>query len=83
MAEFQGIIRQEGVLLAPTAVFKGIRRPMHSEGVDNFVFVYVSSPTCDYRYVKPHYDAVDSVSPPTQSVFVTFVSRAPSIVREV
>jgi len=81
LGAYQGILRQESILLRPTAVFKGIKRPVHSEGVDNFIFVYVSSPECDYRYSKPHYKAVDSMLPPTQSVFVTFVSRAPALVR--
>jgi hypothetical protein len=50
LGDFAGVILSERVLEAPTAVFKGINRPLHNLGVDNFVFIYVSKPAHAYRF---------------------------------
>lgn len=70
LGQFAGILKHEQVLLRPLAVFKGLKRPLHEPGVDNFVFVYVSTPTCDYRYTRPNTGKPDALLRPQQSVFV-------------
>ena len=51
LGQFAGIIVKDRVLEAPTAIFKGLNRPLHSGGIDRFVFIYCCKPTCTYPSV--------------------------------
>jgi hypothetical protein len=84
LGEYMGLIFSGGILESPVAIFQGIKRPYLSEGLDNFVFVYVSNPKCTFYYALrdrfkgtgPHEDGA-----PKSSVFVVFVSMAPSMIQ--
>jgi hypothetical protein len=84
LGEYMGLIFSGGVLEDPVAIFQGIKRPYLSEGLDNFVFVYVSNPKCTFYYALrdrfkgtgPHEDGA-----PKESVFVVFVSMAPNMIQ--
>lgn len=75
MGQFSGIIRQDQCLLSPDAIFKGLKRPLHSKGIDNFVFAYACNPPANYRFdpSRPN-SGPDIVVRPRNSVFVVFVS---------
>ena len=85
LGEYVGLIFGDGVLEIPVAVFQGIKRPYLRDGLDNFVFAYVSNPKATYCYAPrdrfegtgPHVDAA-----PKDSVFVVFVSMAQSMLQE-
>ncbi len=82
LAEFSNIIVREEMLSSPTAVFKGLNRPLHSMGVDNFVFVYVMKPKFTYIYSKPKSSA-DVLLAPKHSVFVTYLTLARHMMQDV
>ena len=70
---------QEGTsgLINPVAIFKGLKRPMISPGIDQSVYVYVTNP--DVNYYWPEERKFSGEGPilapvPVDSVFVTFVS---------
>lgn len=77
LGELVGLIFGDAVLSAPIAIFQGLRRPYKGEGVDNFVYAYVSRPRCTYSF-KPNQRnerrKPDVLVPPKHSVFVTFVT---------
>jgi hypothetical protein len=86
MGEYLGLILLGGILEDPVAIFQGIKRPYFGDGLDNFVFAYISCPLVSYTYYPsdifrgtgPH-----EVRPPTNaSVFTVFVSLARSVVEE-
>lgn len=73
LADFANIIVEGRALAAPTHVFKGLNRPLHSEGTDNFVFIYVCKPRFRYIFSRPNSPA-DVIAAPANSVFVTYVT---------
>jgi hypothetical protein len=83
--QLSGLILRDQVLVNPTALFKGVKRPLHSDGVDNFVFVYVSKPDYTYRFSKwkGKKGVPDTLLAPANSVFVTYVSLTRPVVAEV
>jgi hypothetical protein len=78
-----GIIRKDTCLLTPCAIFKGLKRSLHSIEIDNFVFAHVCGPSATYRFdpTKPG-NGPDAVICPRNSVFVMSVSLARAIVGE-
>jgi hypothetical protein len=50
LGELAGLIIQDEVLKTPTGIFKGVKRPLLREGVDDFVFAYVTCPTLTYKF---------------------------------
>lgn len=82
LGEFAGLIIEGKVLENPTGVFKGINRPLHSAGVDNFVFIYAAKPTCTYRFSGDTRSA-DVLLAPKNSVFVTYLSLNRSMLNDV
>ncbi len=50
LGEFSGIIVGNCILQDPTAIFKGINRPLHNTGVDNFIFIYAAKPSYTYKF---------------------------------
>ena len=87
MGEYSGLIFSEGVLQSPTAIFQGIRRPFLADGLDNFVYAYVSAPHISYTYyLRDRFDGTgphEVPAPGLPSVFVVFVTLARSVVSEV
>jgi hypothetical protein len=83
--QLSGLILGDQVLVNPTALFKGVKRPLHSDGVDNFVFIYVSKPQYTYRFSKWKGKSrePDTLLAPANSVFVTYVSLTRPVVAEV
>ena len=64
-------------LKAPTAIFRGLRRPLHflHAKADSDVYIYVTNPEGTYSYRSSrHGDAVVAEQQPVSSVFTTFVS---------
>jgi hypothetical protein len=83
LAEYVGIIVAGEVLQSPTAIFQGIKRPFLGDGLDNFVFVYISNPPETFHYYPRDRFAGTGPYPdyaPENSVFVVFVSLAPPVV---
>ncbi len=70
LGEYAGIIVQDCSLETPLAVFKGLNRPLHSEGIDNFVFAYCCKPQVTYRFTGMSRPA-DVLIAPKNSVFAT------------
>jgi hypothetical protein len=69
------------VLLSPTAIYQGLRRPMHFgyPGADDDVLIYVARPPDCYRF-KHHRDyggVLEAKERPARSVFTAFVSLEP------
>jgi hypothetical protein len=72
----------EPTLLRPTAIFQGLKRPLHHihMSADEDVLVYVAKPQCTYSF-KEHKDyggILEIWRPPVGSVFTTFVSMNPA-----
>jgi hypothetical protein len=85
LGELGGLIFGDQILLQPVRIFKGLRRPLLREGVDDFVFAYVSKPSVTYKFpLRPRIDQKpDVLLPPTDAVFVTFVTLSRDVVHEV
>lgn len=73
LADFANIVVEGRCLADPTCIFKGINRPLHNEGTDNFVFIYVCKPRFRYIFTKPRAPA-DILLAPANSVFATYVT---------
>jgi hypothetical protein len=64
-------------LMAPAAIFKGLKRPLHYvlSSADSTVYIYVSDATNTYSFRSSTYgNAVMTEPRPIDSVFTTFVS---------
>ncbi len=68
-------------LMRPTAVFRGLKRPLHDgEGAcDHDMLIYVTNPARSYEYAPRHmHNGLPEVTDkPIESVFTTFVSFRP------
>jgi len=77
-------VQTEG-LQGPTAIFRGLKRPLHylHAVADSDVYIYVTNPEWTYTY-RPsrHGDAVMPEPKPIESVFTTFVSFNPTHIDE-
>jgi hypothetical protein len=84
LGEYVGLIFGASVLLDPVAIFQGLNRPFRGPGVDETIYAYVSTPGWNYTYAPPANSTEDPrrVLPPSESVFVTFVSFVQSVVDE-
>ena len=76
---FLGSVRGTTGLLKPTAIFKGLRRPLHhvTMNADHDVYIYVTNPEQNYCYpIRNRFgdSNVEFAEKPIQSVFTTFVS---------
>jgi hypothetical protein len=86
LAEYVGLIVGDEVLQHPIAIFQGIKRPFLDDGLDDFVFIYISNPEETYHYYPR--DRFEGTGPypdyaPSNSVFATFVSLAPPVVEAI
>jgi hypothetical protein len=85
LGEYAGLILQEGVLAAPTAIYQGLRRPLDRPGVSATVYAYVSRPQRSYTYRTPGVvtpDRLAVTAAPVDSVFIAFVLLNPLMVHE-
>lgn len=86
IGQYVGLMYQQKVLTKPTAIFQGIRRPFIADGADDGVYAYVSKPYWTFTYAARHQfsgEGPDQEKAPTDSVFVTFVTLDPVVIREV
>jgi hypothetical protein len=73
-------------LLNPTAIFKGLRRPMRNNNSSQDIYIFVTNP--DRNYGFPEKNAFSSVGPtreevPRNSVFLTYVEYNLEIVETI
>lgn len=85
MGEYAGLILGEGVLIDPTVIYQGLKRPFHQPGMDENVYAYVSRPDRSFTYrtagvVSP--DKLVRLQAPLESVFIAFVSLTPHMVEQ-
>jgi len=83
MGEYTGLIVGSGVLVRPTVIYQGLKRPFRRPGVDESVYAYVSRPSTSFSYraaprVVP--GNLQTIPAPLGSVFVAFVSINPHVV---
>jgi hypothetical protein len=68
----------EQTLLKPTAIFQGLKRPLHHVymNADEDAVIYVAKPAATYSFKehKEYGGIVEPWAPPVRSVFTTFVS---------
>lgn len=83
LGQFSGLIGRDAILENSTSIFQGIKRPFHSAGVDNFVFVYIAKPSLTYTFPLDGRGDPDKLIAPLNSVFVTFVSLSRPVVEAV
>jgi hypothetical protein len=86
LGELVGLIIQDSVLEMPTGIFKGLRRPLLREGVDDFVFAYVTRPSLTYKFAlgaRNDHHTPDKLIAQDDSVFVIFVTLSRDIINEV
>lgn len=50
MGEYAGLILGQGVLIRPSAIYQGLKRPFHGPGMDETVYAYVSRPAMSFTY---------------------------------
>lgn len=90
MGEFAGLVHGVTVeqgsrvqhsdgLLAPTAVFRGLKRPLHNltSSADQLVYIYITNPPWTFKLSRQrrHEDApLERLPPPITSVFATYVT---------
>lgn len=83
LGQFSGLIGRDAILENSTSIFQGIKRPFHSAGVDNFVFVYIAKPSLTYTFPLDGRGDPDKLIAPLNSVFVNFVSLSRPVVEAV
>ena len=85
LGEYVGLIFGASILLNPVAIFQGLNRPFRGPGVDETIYAYISTPGSSYTFTPPESstESPRRVPPPSESVFVTFVSFLESVVDEV
>lgn len=69
-----GLIVQDEILLAPTAAFRGVLRPMNYPGHDDDIVAYATR--VGYTYTFSDNGRLQRYAPPRECVFVAFVSFA-------
>jgi len=60
----------QGLLLA-TALFRGLKRPLTSAGLDGEICAFISRPGCTFEFPNPS-DVAVRCAAPLRSVFVTY-----------
>jgi hypothetical protein len=82
LGDYAGILVEDRVLESPTAIFQGLNRPLHSDGIDRFVFIYCSKPKRGYCFTGMNRPA-DQLVPPSNSMFATYLTLNRPMVDEV
>lgn len=72
LGQFFGLIQKDEVLLRPTALFRGLLRPLSYPSQDDDVFVYVTRPVVTYTFSST--GSLAPYGPLPDCVFVAFVS---------
>ena len=72
IGQFVGLILTRDILLKPTAMYKGLMRPMLGSGVDDTIVAYITQPGFTYALMASGVETQQTA--PKGSVFVVFAS---------